>query len=150
MKTVETEFGLSTLELLIWILITTALVAIALPALAALSEEETVRLEAERIHSALHESKTQAEAFDRKVVMTVEPHGAAAFWDSRQGGRLLLLRVNNRVTLRVSSSKPNEVTFFRTGVVTPATVLVLGTRANCTLKISLRGRITKSCHWAKK
>jgi len=144
------ESGAHLLELLLWLLLSTALITVALPALAVLSEEETLRLEAERVQSALHEARTQAEAFDRLVVMTIEPHELASYWESRQGKKLLWVRVNNRVTLRVSSSKPNEITFFRTGVVTPATLLVLGNKANCTIRVSLRGRITRSCHWATK
>lgn len=135
--------GFSLIETLATAALISALVGISLPSMAAWTSRRTVLIEARRLQGALERSYAAAALRARPITVTLpNSRMVTAGTDSQL---LFSFRAHRAVAFSFKSPEQNKLVFYPTHTVTPATILVRGESAECSVIVSLRGRIRREC-----
>lgn len=135
--------GFSLIETLVTAAFISALVGISLPSMAAWVGRRTVFIEARRLQGALERS--YAAALLRASPITVTIHNARIVAMHINEQPLFSYSAHHAVAVSFKSAEQNKLVFYPTHTVTPATILVRGESAECSVIVSLRGRIRREC-----
>jgi prepilin-type N-terminal cleavage/methylation domain-containing protein len=135
--------GFSLIETLVTASLISALVGIALPSLASWTERRTVSLEARRLQGVLE--RCYAIALLRQRAVTVTCKNSRLHAALGDGHPLISHSSHHAITFQFKSAEQNKLVFYPSHTVTPATILVRGKSAQCSVVLSLRGRARSEC-----
>jgi prepilin-type N-terminal cleavage/methylation domain-containing protein len=117
----------------------------AIPALSGLAESQRLRSEARLLASTIEDLIQEARRSESKLVLSFDPHGYHAK-NVDSGQTVERHTASQTVRFSVSASQPGAVHVSRDGNVQPATIRISGAhQRNCTIRLSLRGRVSTSC-----
>lgn len=137
------SLGFTLPELLTALCLVMLLVGLSAPSIASLRNRSRLQREAERLRSAIVSLSIRAVQQEDDALLTLLKDSYTGRFSKFPKRRALHREVTPPVKL-ISSSR-DVITFYRTGVATPATIELGDGASRCTLRLSLRGRITSSC-----
>jgi prepilin-type N-terminal cleavage/methylation domain-containing protein len=135
--------GFSLIETLVTVSFISALVGIALPSMATWASHRTVFLESKRLQGALERCYSIAMLRERPITVTLQNSRMLA--STSDNHLLFSYSGHHAVELRFKSTEQNKLVFYPSHTVTPATIIVRGESSECSVVISLRGRIRSEC-----
>jgi len=112
---------------------------------ASLARAQALKFEARRLKAVLEQLSIDALQREMAIVVELEERGYMARKRNASGGVLLKYCIKEPVRITSVSRGTRLITFYPSGVITPATI-VLGDKENlCRVTISLRGRVSMRC-----
>ena len=135
--------GFSLLELLVALAFLMLLVGISAPSIASLRGKSKLQREAERLRSTLTALSLRAVQQEDDAMLLVNKESYTARFSKTPKRRALFREIIPPVKLLSSSRE--IITFYKSGVATPATFELGDGASRCTLRLSLRGRVASSC-----
>jgi len=135
--------GFSLIEMLVTVSLVSALVGIALPSMGSWIGHRTVWLEAKRLQGALERCYSAAVLREQPVTVTFQRSRMTALITNSQP--FFSYVPHHAIELTFKSSEQNKLVFYPSHTVTPATILVRSASAECSVIVSLRGRIRSEC-----
>lgn len=135
--------GFSLIETLVTASFISALVGIALPSMTAWVGRRAVLIEAKRLQGALERCYATALLRARPVTVTFQDSRLVA--STSDNRPLFSYSGHQTVKLQFKSREQNKLVFYPSHTVTPGTIIVRGESAECSVVISLRGRIRSEC-----
>lgn len=135
--------GFSLLELLVALAFLMLLVGISAPSIASLRGKSKLQREAERLRGILTSLSLRAVQQEDDATLLVTKENYTARFSKTPKRRALYREINPPVKLLTSSRE--VITFYRSGVTTPTTFELGDGASRCTVRLSLRGRVTSTC-----
>lgn len=135
--------GLTYIELLVWMVVLGLLIAPAVSALFTQSNYNKVSIEGTKLQLLLQELVLRAnqEGVEFRLIENQEE----LFIQNEFEETLFIRTVPQAYSLEISSRFLSEIRFWPSGTVSPASISIRHHNALCTLRVSLRGRVRKSC-----
>lgn len=134
--------GHSLIELVISLVIGASLLAVALPSLRGIQHSSVMRLEITRLVSMLHRARSEAWGSGQHRTVSVTAGKVSLRMDQQE---IASYYPRDSVNITDGTGQDWNVYFYSSGAVSPISIHLSMSHAECRVIVSLRGRIRTSC-----
>lgn len=133
--------GLSLFDTLVALLISGLLLAVSFPLLAS-ADKTRLKLSADTLRASLQRAIVRAESLNQDLRLKVTAHELRISLSA--DNEAVLYRPPSGASLSIGG-KAREMTLYRDGIASPATIDLTQNSSHCAVIVSLRGRVRSVC-----
>lgn len=137
--------GYHFLDVAAGLVLASVLLLIGMTSYAGLSGDQALKFEARRLKAVLEQLTIDALQREIEIVIEFDEHSYCARKKSGSGGVLLRHELKRPVRVEAAAKETPLITFFPSGVSTPATVILSDGKNRCRVVLSLRSRVNMRC-----
>lgn len=135
--------GFSLPELLVALALSSLMLAVSIPSIARWNSRRALVAEGARLSLSLENAYIAALSYGAPVTVSFKNNRVRALMGENR--TLSSYAPNARVVVANKSTDQGDLTFYPTHTATPATIVIKSSAGECSVVISLRGRMRSTC-----